>query len=539
MSKDTTPTTLPERPVSECAAQPCGRHHVRQIEALFHISKLIATRRDQQEMFRDILDVLERRLGLAHGILMLTTPDGRELVIEALRSDGSARAGATYRWGEGITGRVLKHGYPVVVPDVSEEPLFKGRIHGHSPGKLAGVGFVCVPIILGNETVGTLSVDVPSKTMELEEVRTLLCIVGGIIAHDISQRRVARMEKQVLEEENLRLRHTLQDRFRPTNIIGDSHEMREVFCRIHLVAAQNTTVLIRGESGTGKELVASAIHYSSPRAEGPFVKVNCAVLSSTLLESELFGHEAGAFTGAQETRKGRIEEANGGTLFLDELGDFSPAVQLKLLRVIQEREFERVGSNRAIRVDVRIIAATNRNLEAMVEAGTFRQDLYYRINVFAVNLPPLRTRRSDILLLANHFVRKYTALMNRPVDRISTPAIQMLMAYHWPGNVRELENCIEHALVMCQNGVIHGRDLPPTLQMPLSSGVKTAGNLCSAVDLLERDMITDALKRTRGNVSAAARELGITARMVRYKIGKLGIPYDRLFGGRRSARSQE
>jgi len=536
MSKATPNTTPSETPLPARCDASCSRHHVYQIEALYEISKLIATRRDQQEMFRDILDVLERRLGLAHGILMLTTFDGRELVIEALRSVESAHAGVTYRWGEGITGRVLKHGQPVIVPDVSEEPHFKGRIHGRRPESLVGLGFICVPIILGNETVGTLSVDVPRGTADLEETRTVLCIVGGIIAHDISQRRVARIEKQVLEEENLRLRHTLQDRFRPTNIIGDSHEMREVFCRIHLVAPQNTTVLIRGESGTGKELVASAIHYTSPRAEGPFVKVNCAALSPTLLESELFGHEAGSFTGAQGARKGRIEDADGGTLFLDELGDFSPAVQLKLLRVIQEREFERVGGNRPIRVDVRIIAATNRNLEEMVESGTFRQDLYYRINVFAVNLPPLRARRSDILLLANHFVRKYATLMNRPVDRISTPAIQMLMAYHWPGNVRELENCIEHALVMSQNGVIHGRDLPPTLQMPTQSGMKAAGTLKSSVDLLERDMITDALKRTRGNVSGAARELGITARMVRYKIEKLGIPYDRLFRGRKADR---
>jgi Nif-specific regulatory protein len=532
MTKSTT-TTEALDPAAESCMPSCPRHHVRQLSALYEISKLIATRRDQQEMFRDILDVLERRLGLSHGILMLTTPDGEALVIEALRGPESMRSETTYRLGEGITGRVLKHGKPVMVPDVAMEPHFKGRIHGSSPGKLAGMGFVCIPIILGNETVGTLSVDVPTGTIELEEARTVLCIVGGIIAHDISQRRVARMEKQVLEEENLRLRHSLQDRFRPSNIIGDSHEMREVFCRIHLVAPQNTTVLIRGESGTGKELVASAIHYTSPRAEGPFVKVNCAALPENLLEAELFGHEAGAFTGAKNARRGRIEEADGGTLFLDELGDFSPAIQLKLLRVIQEREFERVGSNRPVSVDVRIITATNRNLEEMVEAGTFRQDLYYRINVFAVNLPPLRARRSDILLLANHFVHKYAKMMNRPVDRVSTPAIQMLMAYHWPGNVRELENCIEHALVMSRNGVIHGRDLPPTLQMPTQSGMKAAGTLKSRVDLLERDMITDSLKRTNGNVSAAARELGITARMVRYKIEKLGIPYDRLFRKRK------
>jgi Nif-specific regulatory protein len=301
--------------------------------------------------------------------------------------------------------------------------------------------------------------------------------------------------------------------------------MRAVYERIHQVAATDTTVLIRGESGTGKELVASAIHYSSKRADRPFVKVNCAALSEGLLESELFGHEKGAFTGAVLPRTGRIEDAQGGTLFLDEIGDFSPATQVKLLRVLQEREFERVGSNKTVKADVRIITATNRDLEAAVERRAFRHDLYYRINVVPILLPPLRDRKHDVLLLADHFVDKYSRRMGKPIQRISTPAINMMFAYHWPGNVRELENCIEHAVLLSSDGVIHGHDLPPTLQMPEPAGTSSVGSFSARVALLEKEMLVDALKSTEGNIAAAARELGITARMVRYKVKKLGIDH--------------
>jgi Nif-specific regulatory protein len=245
------------------------------------------------------------------------------------------------------------------------------------------------------------------------------------------------------------------------------------------------------------------------------------------LESELFGHEKGAFTGAIESRVGRIEEADGGTLLLDEIGDFSPVVQVKLLRVLQEREYQRVGSNKTHTADVRIIAATNRNLEEAVEQGTFRQDLYYRINVVPVFLPPLRDRRDDILLLADYFVQRYARKMTKAVGRISTPAINMMFAYHWPGNVRELENCIEHAVLMATDGVIHGHHLPPTLQMPEASGSTPTGSLPARVALLEKDMIVDALKAAQGNITAASRQLGITARMLRYKIKKLSVDYRR------------
>ncbi len=336
-------------------------------------------------------------------------------------------------------------------------------------------------------------------------------------------------QRQNLEEENLRLRIALQEQFRPENIIGNSHVMRDVYLRIHQVASANTTVLLRGEPGTGKELVASTIHYSSPRADKPFVKVNCSALNENLLESELFGNEKGAFAGILYRRTGRIEEAGGGTLFLDEIGNFPPAVQVKLLRVLQEHEFERLGSEQTINADIRVIAATSRDLEAAVEAGAFRQDFYYRINVFPIFLPPLRERQDDILLLADYFAAKYSRQTGKEIRRISTPAINMMFAYHWPGNVRELENCIEYAIQLSSDDVIHAHNLPPTLQMPQASDLASAGSLKERVKLLEKDMITDALKSTQGNISTAARQLGITPRMVRYKMKKLGIGPQQLF----------
>jgi Nif-specific regulatory protein len=242
-----------------------------------------------------------------------------------------------------------------------------------------------------------------------------------------------------------------------------------------------------------------------------------------MIESELFGHEKGAFTGALARRKGRFELANRGTLFLDEIGDFSPSTQIKLLRFLQEREFERVGGAETIKSDVRIIAATNRDLDAMVASGEFRQDLYYRLNVFPILVPPLRERRTDILLLADHFAEKHGRASGKPVKRISTPAIDMLMAYHWPGNVRELENCIERAVLLSSDGVIHGHHLPPSLQTAEASGTEPKGSLQAALDGLEREMLLDALKSSRGNKAKAGRMLGITERLMGIRVKKQGI----------------
>ena len=289
------------------------------------------------------------------------------------------------------------------------------------------------------------------------------------------------------------------------------------------VSRSDTTVLIRGESGTGKELVAHAIHYNSHRAEKPFVKVNCGALPESIVESELFGHEKGAFTGAIATRKGRFEIAHGGSIFMDEIGDLSPTTQIKLLRVIQEKEFERVGGTATIKTNVRVITATNRPLEQLIRETKFREDLYYRLNVFPIHVPPLRERKTDIPLLADFFIERYSRLNHKAVRRISTPAIDMLMSYHWPGNVRELENCVERAVLLSADSVIHGHHLPPTLQTAEASGTTHSGTLESTLHAVERDLILDALKASRGNRAKAARALGISERIMGLRVEKLGI----------------
>ena len=335
--------------------------------------------------------------------------------------------------------------------------------------------------------------------------------------------RLVEAERKRLVEENQFLKQELRERYDLRNLIGTSHPMREVYEKVAQVAPSATTVLIQGESGTGKELVAHAIHHNSPRSGMPFIKVNCAAMPENLVESELFGYEPGAFTGAQTLKKGRFELAHGGTLFLDEVGDLSPTTQVKLLRVLQEREFDRLGGVKPVKVDVRLITATNRNLEEAMRKNLFREDLYYRLNVFAIFLPPLRDRRTDIPLLADFFVEKYGRQHGKSIRRIATTAIDMLMSYHWPGNVRELENCLERAVLVCDGGVIHGHHLPPTLQTAEVSGTLPSQSLEEAVAAFEKDLILDALKIARGNKARAARLLQTTERILSYKAAQLQI----------------
>jgi len=306
---------------------------------------------------------------------------------------------------------------------------------------------------------------------------------------------------------------------------GISEAIRHVQMRVQQVAPTQATVLIRGESGTGKELVASAIHYNSTRACKPFVRINCAALNENLFESELFGHEKGAFTGAVSRRIGRIEEAQGGTIFLDEIGEISAAMQAKLLRVLQECEFERVGGNETIRADVRVIAATNRNLEEAMRSGAFRTDLYYRINVFPINLPPLRDRPSDIPVLANHFAQKYANLMTKVQPQIAGETMRELTRYAWPGNVRELENCIEYAVLLCSGTLLLPEHLPQSLRTEATISVSPSedATLKSRIRQMESAVLLEALKKMNGNVCAVAREIGITPRMVRYKLKNFNI----------------
>ena len=324
--------------------------------------------------------------------------------------------------------------------------------------------------------------------------------------------------------------NVIETRYDFSTIIGTSGPVRQMYEHMAQVAATNTTVLVRGESGTGKELIAHAIHYNSPRANKPFVKVSCAALPDSLIESELFGYERGAFTGAEQRKKGRFELAEGGTLFLDEIGDINLATQVKLLRVLQEREFERLGSTETIKVNVRMLTATNKDLERAIAAGTFREDLYFRLNVFTIFVPPLRERKADLLLLVDHFLEKVSREHRKSIKRISTPAIDMLASYHWPGNVRELENTIERAVLVADGDVIHGHHLSPILQTAEATGTVVSGSLAEAVEAFESNLIQDALKTTRGNRARAARLLSTTERIINYKIRRYGIDPRRFRG---------
>jgi DNA-binding NtrC family response regulator len=314
-------------------------------------------------------------------------------------------------------------------------------------------------------------------------------------------------------------------------LVGNSPAMAEAKALILRVAPTDSTVLITGESGTGKELAARALHALSARAEGPFVAVNCAALPESLLESELFGHEKGAFTGAQARRLGRFELAMGGTIFLDEVAELAAPLQAKLLRVLQERSFERVGGTRTIRAELRVIAATNRDLEAAVASGSFRADLYWRLAVFPMKMPALRERGADLVLLADLFTEKYSARLRRQVTRISTPALDLLTSYHWPGNVRELENVIERAVILSSDGVIHAYHLPPSLQSAESTGTGPASTLDASLARLERELLVEALKMEGGNAAAAARRLGVTERRMGLALKRYGIDWRRFRRG--------
>jgi two-component system NtrC family response regulator len=329
-------------------------------------------------------------------------------------------------------------------------------------------------------------------------------------------------DRRRLLTENRELRAALAERHRVEGIIGESGAMQEVLSVVRRVAPSDATVLIRGESGTGKELIARALHYASPRAARPLVKVNCAALAESLLEAELFGHEKGAFTGAVTARKGRFELADGGSLFLDEIGDLPPHLQVKLLRVLQEREFERVGSSRPIKVDVRLLAATHRNLEALVREGRFRDDLYYRINVVTIQLPPLRERREDLPLLIDHFLRAFADKNGKRIRGLTREARDALLRYDYPGNVRELENLMERAVVLTRDDVIGLTDLPLTFDAQAAEPESGAG-LVAAVEGLERRMIREALAKADGIQTRAAELLGIGERVLRYKLKKYGL----------------
>jgi Nif-specific regulatory protein len=519
--EDVMPVTMPR----SGARQPGA------LATLLELSQALANAGDLRSGLAAVLEVLARDLGAVHGLVVLRDDSTGMLRVEATTPGSAEARRASFRPGEGVLGRAVETGKQIVVPQASREPLLLNRTLrrvGHKAGELS---YFCVPILLSGQAVGVVSIDVPYRPQyDFDGTAALLGIVATLIAQALRIQHLSGAAGRRLLDENGQLRHELQAKYDFTNLVGTSSPMRQVYEQIAQVSGTSTTVLIRGESGTGKELIAHALHYNSPRADRPFVKVSCAALPDSLIESELFGYEKGAFTGAQSRKKGRFEMAHGGTIFLDEIGDLNPTTQVKLLRVLQEREIERLGGTSTVHVDVRLIAATNMQLEQAIVAGSFREDLYYRLNVFSLFVPPLRERKPDILLLADHFLERYVRAHRRQVKRISTPAIDMLTGYHWPGNVRELENAIERAVVICDGGVIHGHHLPPTLQTAEASGTGATQTLDNAVGALERDLIQDALKSARGNNAKAARLLGTTERVLRYKVRKYALDAKRFRG---------
>ncbi len=498
---------------------------VRQLSDLLEVSQTLGSTLNLKASLTRILEILEESRGTLSAAIFLKDEDAGDLGVEAATGAAAATArNARYRLGEGITGRVVASGKPVMVPRVSREPLFLDRSGVFKKSGKEEMSFVCVPIKADNRTVGALGVGLPyHKDRSYDQEGKLFGIVASMIGQAVRVHKLVEGERKRLLDENTKLRQELRDRYDIRNIVGSSRAMQQVYEHVAQVAPASTTVLIRGESGTGKELVAHALHYSSPRAKKPFVKVSCGALPESLIESELFGYEPGAFTDARAQKKGRFELAHGGTLFLDEVGELSASTQIKLLRVLQEHEFERLGGVQPIKVNVRVVAATNKDLEAGVKDGTFREDLYYRLNVYSIYLPPLRERRPDIPLLADHFIEKYAATHGKDVRRIATSAIDMLMSYHWPGNVRELENCIERAVLVCEGGVIHAHHLPPSLQTAEVSGTLPRQSLKEALGAYEKDLIQDALKSARGNRARAARLLDTTERIIGYAVRKYGI----------------
>lgn len=419
---------------------------------VYQVSKILGSSLDVHKTFREALNVLVSMMGWRRGAVILQADDGPLCGLCAVGMSREESAKLSFAVGEGIVGKVFASGVAAVIPDIQHEPMFLNRTGAADQSPTESVAYIVVPIKADRRTLGVLTMDrvVTEGSAVFDEDLRLLSMIASLMGQNLLLHRGVSAEQGRLYEEARLLSKALKPVYQLDMAIGSSRRMQDVFAEVHQAAPTKTTVLLRGESGTGKEVIARALHNLSPRKNEPFVRVNCAALTESLLESELFGHEKGAFTGAVGVRKGRFEMAHGGTLFLDEIGDISAAFQAKLLRVLQEREFERVGGTTPIKVDVRMVLATNRNLEKMVGAGEFRADLYYRINVVSIFLPPLRERREDIPLMVEHFLSRFNRENSRKV-KVTPRALKVLTSCYWPGNVRELENCVERTATMALN----------------------------------------------------------------------------------------
>ena len=501
---------------------------LKELETLLELSRLLMGNQTLEQKATDFLKTLKSYLKLERCSIHLLSQDKKELnIFASVDLTPKQKMLASYKVGEGATGLAASTKEPIVIENIHSDILFLNKTGARN---IDDISYIATPMITGDEVAGVLGVSVTKKTaLGFEECINFLTIVGSSMVQAVKLDLAHKEEKKRLSEQNSYYKSEVLKTIDFQNIIGESTKMKEVFKILKKIAASKTTVLVRGETGTGKELIAAALHQTSSRNEGPFVKLNCAAIPESLLESELFGHEKGAFTDAKDMRKGRFELADGGTLFLDEIGDISASLQVKLLRVLQEQEFERVGGSKTIKVDARVVAATNRNLEEMVEKGEFREDLFYRLNVIPIQLPPLRERGKDVLMLASHFLYKFCKLHKKEMI-FTDEAFGILLEYKWPGNIRELENTMERIVLLNDNGEID-RDMVASslpgvfVKEKLGSHVQQKDGLITKTELdeLEKEAIVQALKECGGIQAKAARKLGITVRQIGYKILKHGI----------------
>ena len=530
-------TTMPiNRILHFCVGKECKHTDIicrgEILSALFQMSKVVIGSENLEDTLSILLKIMKEDMGVVRGMVNLfNSKTGKIFIHDSIGLTEEEETRGVYSFGEGITGKVVETGEMIVIPRISGEPNFLNRTKSLAKPEDSELSFVCIPILRGKKVLGAISVERICENPDLLNCDVeLLGIVAAMIAQAVELYMLENEDRSFLKIENERLRNALKEKFHPSNIIGNSKPMLEVYSLIYKIAKTKTTVLLLGESGVGKELVANAIHYNSTDANRPFIIFNCAALPESIIESELFGHEKGSFTGAEKARTGRFEEADGGTIFIDEIGELSLPMQAKLLRVLQERTFERVGGNKPIKVNIRIIAATNRDLNKMVKEGTFREDLYYRLSVFPIIIPPLRERSSDIIVLAEYFVSHFVKQLGKEIKRISTSVQEMLLSYSWPGNVRELENVIERAVILSDDNVIHAYNLPLSLQTPILPNTTLKNGLVSKLDSIEYEVIVEALVNHKGNMSAAAEELGLTRRKLGLRMEKFSIDYKKYRG---------
>lgn len=496
-----------------------------ELETLYQVSQILSYTLNFRETQNKVLKILSEIGNMHHGMISLLDENSGDLLVSAIHKNPTPMNMVRYRQGEGVVGAIIESGQPLIIPRICDDERFLDRLRVYDTAR----PFIGVPISIGGEAVGVLAAQ-PSKNInELKTHQRFLEMVANLIGQRVRLAKKVEAEQAALKTERDSLRRQVRGEHGFTNIVGHAQSMRLVFEQLRQVAKWNTTVLVRGESGTGKELIANAIHYNSPRVNGPFIKLNCAALPDNLLESELFGHEKGAFTGAVTQRKGRFELANGGTIFLDEIGEITPAFQAKLLRVLQEGEFERVGGVKTQRVDVRVVAATNKDLELEVQEGSFREDLYYRLNVMPIHVPSIRNRTEDIPDLSHFLVNKIAKSQGRTLT-VNDSALSLLMRYDWPGNVRELENCLERAAVMSRDGLIDANAINLTgLQSnPLPTSFSSSTRNVPQVDiddpeLDERERVVAALEQAGWVQAKAARLLNMTPRQIAYRIQTLKI----------------